>query len=54
MDGTGTITKCSNYGNVTSDNGYAFGIVTTNCVSLNKCCNYGSITAKKDAAGIVR
>ena len=55
MDGTGTITNCSNYGNVISENSNAFGIVTTNTVkTTDKCCNYGNVTAKVRAVGISR
>jgi hypothetical protein len=55
LDGTGSITNCTNYGNVTSDNSTAFGIISTNCVKkTDKCCNYGNITAKTRAAGISR
>ena len=54
MDGKGTIKNCKNYGNVTSENGKAFGLISTNVVTVDRCCNYGSITAKSDASGLVR
>ena len=54
MGGIGSIKKCKNYGNVTSENGKAFGIISTNSVTIDKCCNYGIVTAKNEASGISR
>ena len=51
MDGTGTITNCSNYGNVTSENGSAYGIISS-ATTIDKCFNAGKITANQYGAGI--
>lgn len=53
VDGKATITNCSNYGNITSENSCAWGMVDT-ATTINKCINLGNVTAKTYASGIGR